>query len=168
MVKPQVMTARTSCPVPGRGVVEPEEHREGEHHGEGARFPHPLHIDPPGAERGQPQRAHAHHQLAGQHEDQHPARRGAVDEQPDRAGDQQHPVGDRVEDLADLRALVEVPGDVAVDPVGGAEDREQDPGRDRPVVVEQQPEEPRAPRAGGGPRSGSGSSRDPDRGTPPP
>ena len=62
---------------------------------------------------------------------------------PDRPRDEHHPVRDRVEDLADLAALVEVPGDVAVDPVGGPEDREQDPGRDRAVLAEQEPEEDR-------------------------
>ena len=46
------------------------------------------------------------------------------------AGDEQHPIGGGVEDLAELAALVEVPGDVAVDPVGRAEHREQDRGRD--------------------------------------
>ena len=56
-------------------------------------------------------------------------------------GDEQHPVGNRVEDLAELAALVEVTGDVAVDPVGGAEDREQHGGRDRLVLAQQQPEE---------------------------
>ena len=38
---------------------------------------------------------------------------------------EQDPVGDRVEDLAELAALVEAAGDVAVDPVGRAEHREQ-------------------------------------------
>ena len=42
--------------------------------------------------------------------------------------DEQEPVGDRVEDLAEVRHLVEVAGDVAVDPVGGAEDGEQQRG----------------------------------------
>ena len=54
----------------------------------------------------------------------------SCDEQRDRAGDEQHPVGRGVEDLAELAALVEVPGDVAVDPVGRAEHGEQDRGRD--------------------------------------
>ena len=50
-------------------------------------------------------------------------------EQRDRGRDEQHAVGDRVEDLAELAALVEVAGDVAVDPVGRAEHREQQPRR---------------------------------------
>ena len=49
--------------------------------------------------------------------------REILDEQRDRGGDEQHAVGGGVEDLAQLAALVEVPGDVAVDPVGGAEHR---------------------------------------------
>ena len=51
----------------------------------------------------------------------------SCDEQRDRGGDEQHPVGGRVEDLAELAALVEVPGDVAVDPVGRAEHRRAAP-----------------------------------------
>ena len=49
----------------------------------------------------------------------------AADDQADAAGDEHDPVRDRVEDLAELAALVEVAGDVAVDPVGRAEHREQ-------------------------------------------
>ena len=48
--------------------------------------------------------------------------------------DEQQPVGGRVEDLAELGHLVEVAGDVAVDPVGRAEDAEQ-PGGRRTVVL---------------------------------
>ena len=42
-----------------------------------------------------------------------------------------------IEDLAELAALVEVPGDVAVDPVGRAEHREQRRGRDAPRPASQ-------------------------------
>ena len=57
------------------------------------------------------------------------------------ADEEQQAVGHRVEDLAERRHLVEVAGDVAVDPVGGAERRQQ-PGRGRPVLpAEEQPEE---------------------------
>ena len=73
---------------------------------------------------------------------------------------QQHPVGDRVEDLAELAALVEVAGDVAVDPVGRAEHREQHRGRDaaRPRP-QQQPEEHGHAQQPDDARSRSGSSR---------
>ena len=46
-----------------------------------------------------------------------------------------------IEDLAELAALVEAAGDVAVDPVGGAEHGEEDPGREHVLLAEQQPEE---------------------------
>ena len=42
-----------------------------------------------------------------------------------RRDEEQQAVGGRVEDLAELGHLVEVAGDVAVDPVGGAEHAEQ-------------------------------------------
>ena len=48
---------------------------------------------------------------------------GAVDEDAADADEEQQPVGDRVEDLAEVGHLVEVAGDVAVDPVGGPERR---------------------------------------------
>ncbi len=76
--------------------------------------------------------------------------------QAERPGDEHDPVRDRVEDLADLAALVEVAGDVAVDPVGRAEDREQDARLERVVLAEQEPEEhgdagePQRPRWGSG------------------
>ena len=59
------------------------------------------------------------------------------------ADEEQEPVGHRVEDLAELGHLVEVAGDVAVDPVGGAEQAEQPGGRRTVVPPEQQPEEQR-------------------------
>ena len=99
-------------------------------------LPDPQHVDAPGPGRA-PARASTTliDGLPGEHERSRPTSGTlAVDEQADRAGDEQDPVGDRVEDLAELAALVEVAGDLAVDPVGGAEHREQDPGRERLVL----------------------------------
>ena len=67
----------------------------------------------------------------------------AVDEDAADADEEQQPVGDRVEDLAEVGHLVEVAGDVAVDPVGGAEGRQQHGGRGPVVPAEQQLEEQR-------------------------
>ena len=80
-----------------------------------------------------PASTHADDGLAAQHEDTDPDRDVAAD----RAGataaaDEHHAVGDRVEDLAELAALVEVPGDVAVDPVGGSRGPRR-AGRPRPA-----------------------------------
>ena len=54
----------------------------------------------------------------------------AVDHQRDAGGEEEDAVGDGVEDLAELAALVEVPRDPAVDPVGRAQHREQHCGGD--------------------------------------
>jgi len=51
-------------------------------------------------------------------------------QQTDRTRQQQYPVGGGIEDLAELAALVEVAGDVSVDPVRRAEHREQRGRRD--------------------------------------
>ena len=84
--------------------------------------------------------------LTDQHRDGEPQRHRAVDQDAARPHEEQQPVGDRVEDLAQLRLLVHVPGQVAVDPVGGAEGGEQ-PGGGRPVLLrEQQPQEHRQAR----------------------
>ena len=95
--------------------------------------------------------------------------REALREHRDRGRDQEHPVGGRVEDLAELAALIEVPGDVAVDPVGRAEPGGQQPGgraRCRPPTAARGTA---ARRPAGPPRSHSGSSRSDSAlpGTPP-
>ena len=81
--------------------------------------------------------------LARQDEDREPQRRRAVDDDAADADDEQQPVGGRVEHLAELAHLVEVAGDVAVDPVGDAEHAEQHRRRQPVVPAEQQPEEHR-------------------------
>ena len=141
------------------GIERRDEHEtgEGEHQGQRARFSDPLHIDPAGSGRGEDQGHDAQRRFAPEDQDPHPERDVPADQQADRAGDEHDPVRDRIEDLADLAALVEVAGDVAVDPVRRAEHREQDPGRDRPILAEQEPEEhgdPGEPSQGDGVRDG--------------
>ena len=107
-------------------------------------LPAHTHVDAAGARdrraRSSPRRP-APHGRARSRRRCRPRPGGPCDEQRDRGGDEQHPVGGRVEDLAELAALVEVPGDVAVDPVGRAEDREQTGRGDRLVRAPEQPEE---------------------------
>ena len=81
------------------------------------------------------------------------AGRQALEQQRDRGRDEQHAVGGRIEDLAELAALVEVARDPAVDPVGRAEHGEQRgraaPGR---VGLPEHPEEDRDAEQPGRPR----------------
>ena len=85
----------------------------------------------------------ADQQLADQHGDAEPHRCDPVDDDRDQGDDEQQPVDGRVELLAELADLAEPPGEVAVDPVGGAEPAEQ-PRRGGAVVPsEQQVEEQR-------------------------
>ena len=74
-------------------------------------------------------------------------RHAALHDQRDPGHEEQDAVGDRVEHLAEVAALVEVAGDPAVDPVGGAEHRQQRGGREQLVVGEQPDEHRRAQRA---------------------
>ena len=66
---------------------------------------------------------------------------GAVDEDGADRDEEQQPIGDGIEDLAELGGLVEVAGDVAVEEVGGAEHAEEPRRRCPVLLVEQQPEE---------------------------
>ena len=50
------------------------------------------------------------------------------------------------EDLAQVRDLVETPGDEAIHPVGGTEHRKQDRSRCLAILAEQQPDEHTDPR----------------------
>ena len=84
--------------------------------------------------------------LAGEDHDGEPDRNRAVDDDGADADDEQHAVGHRIEHLADGRDLVEVPGDVAVEEVGGAEHAEQDGRGDAVLPAEQQPQEHRQAR----------------------
>ena len=67
----------------------------------------------------------------------------AVDEDAADPDEEEQPVGHRIEDLADVGHLVEVPGDVAVEEVGDAEDGEQGRRLGPVLLGEQQPEEHR-------------------------
>ena len=81
--------------------------------------------------------------LAHERHDADPQRRRADPEDGADAAEQQQPVGDGIEHLAHGGHLVEVPGQVPVDPVGRAH-RAEDPRRRVPLVVtEQQPQEQR-------------------------
>ena len=78
--------------------------------------------------------------LARQDEQPDDERHAPLHHERDAGDDEQDPVGHRVEHLAQVRPLVEVAGDPAVDPVGRAEHREQRRRLD-PLVVGEQPEE---------------------------
>ena len=81
--------------------------------------------------------------LPGEHRHGEPGGHGAVDEDPADGDEEQEAVGDRVEQLAELGHLVEVPGDVAVEEVGDAEHGQQ-AGRRGPVLLdEEEPQEDR-------------------------
>jgi hypothetical protein len=56
---------------------------------------------------------------------------------------EQDAVGGRVEDLAHLASLMEMPGDPTVDPVGRAQHGEEHRRRDPVLTGEQQPKEQR-------------------------
>ena len=116
----------------------------GRHRAERRDLAPPQHVDARGAERRE------HH---GEHRDEHLARQG------DRRANHQGTPRPRprradptitrmrsavgVDDLADLRDLVQTTRQEAVDPVGGAERRQQ-PRRDRAMIGrEEQPEEDR-------------------------
>ena len=80
--------------------------------------------------------------LADEHQDADDERHAPLHDQRDRGDEQEDAVGDGVEDLAEVAALVEAAGDPAVDPVGRAQDREQRRGGEQ-LVVDQQPHEHR-------------------------
>ena len=118
------------APTPRR--VGDEEHRQREHQRERARLARPT--------RTSMRRAPASRERDGRDRDRAPRGRARSTsttstptgrpcvQQRDRGRDEQHAIGGRVEDLAELAALVEVARDVAVDPVGRAEHGEQHGG----------------------------------------
>ena len=81
--------------------------------------------------------------LAGEHGDSEPQWDRPVDDDGGDRHDEQQTVDRRVEHLAELADLAEAAGEVAVDPVGGAEGTEDQRGGDLVVEAEQQPEEHR-------------------------
>ncbi len=120
---------------------DPRNSGEREHVRERARLAVPRDVDALGAHRRECERRHGHEEFAHEHDDGEPCRDGAVVEDRADADEQQQPVGHRIDDLAEVRRLVEVTGDVAVDEVGGTE-RPEKPRRRSPVlVVQQEPEE---------------------------
>ena len=66
----------------------------------------------------------------------------SIEDRADR-DEEEHPIGDGIEDLAELRRLVEVAGDVTVDEVGRAERSKEQGGRNSVPLVEQKPQEDR-------------------------
>ena len=108
-------------------------------------LPAHTHVDAAGAGQRERDRDRGDQHLTDEHDPHDDVHR---DRQPlrehrDRGGDEEHAIGGRVEDLAELAALVEVPRDVAVDPVGRAEAGGQQPGGELVVGAPQQPEEQR-------------------------
>ena len=122
--------------------VGPQVQREGEHQGEGARLPDPLHVDAARPGRREHEHRDADDELPDEHQHADHEGHAALHDQRDRGHQEQDAVGDRVEHLAEVAALVEVAGDPAVDPVGGAEHGQQR-GRREQLVVGEQPDEDR-------------------------
>ncbi len=118
-----------------------EEQREGEHVHEGARLAHPLDVDADRARCGQREHDHRDEHLAHEHEPGHPPGHRPVDEHRHHGHAERDAVGRRVEDLADDAVLVQAPRQPAVDPVGGAEDRQDDRRAQAVLPREQQPYE---------------------------
>ena len=65
------------------------------------------------------------------------------------ADEEEQAVGDRIEHLAQVGHLVAAAGDVAVDPVGGAQHGEEHRRRGEGVLDEQQPHEDREAQTAG-------------------
>ena len=101
-------------------------------------LPDPQHVDPPGTRRTRSRASRLRRA---------PRARGARSRStatpvgtpyatmPTVAGDEEEPVGGRVEDLAELTPLVQVAGEIPVDPVGRAEERERATRRPRCASV---------------------------------
>src|SRR5262249_52351024 len=124
------------------GVGE-EESGQSEHECQCSCLPGPLHVHPAGARGSQHEHRHRNHELTGEHDHADPEGQAAVDHERDAGTQQQDPVGGRIQDLAEVAALIEMSGDPPVDPVRRAQDTEEKRGRDLVVAPEQEPQEQR-------------------------
>ena len=124
-------------------VRRQQEQREGRHQGKRGHLAPPQDVDARCPQGGQQHGQQRHEQFANEGRQREPPRHSRRRRHAQQADNHEDAVGHRVDDLADLGDLVQPAREVAVDPVGGAEDAEQ-PRRDRSVIGrEEDPEEDR-------------------------
>ena len=124
-------------------AVAEEQQREGVEQVEGRGLAEEVHRQRAVAAGAQQRHQPPQQQVAQRQDQRDPPRDDVAQGEADDDREDVEPVGDRVEDLAELRGLVELAGEVAVEVVGDAREHQQD---QRPAVglgPEDQPQEER-------------------------